>query len=99
VYGVVLSRLAAGALETTVANSATPQDRNSGVALGGLGYRPAIVDQPGALIGLYKLLLVMLLPGSYAAEALRLVLPLHVLTTLGITDPQDTAETALTSWW
>jgi hypothetical protein len=90
--------LAAGAVETTVANSATEQDRRSGVALGGLGYRPAIVDQPGALAGVIQTLTGNTpRPGSFTAEALRRSRLASVRTnkTLGITDPQDTGETAL----
>jgi hypothetical protein len=93
-----VKQLGAGALETTVANSATPQDRNSGIALGGLGYRPAIVDQPGALIGLVQTLTGHTpAQGSYAAEALRRsrLASARTNATLGITDPQDTNETAL----
>jgi hypothetical protein len=91
-------QLAAGAIETTVANSATAGDRNSGIALGGLGYRPAIIDQPGALIGVIQSLAGHTpKSGSYTANALARSRIASVRTnrTLGITDPRDTAETAL----
>jgi hypothetical protein len=91
-------QLAAGAIESTVANTATPQDRRSGIALGGLGYRPAIVDQPGALLGIIQTLTGHTpKPGSYTAEALRRAQLGSVRTnrTLGINDPRNTAETAL----
>lgn len=87
---------AAGALESTVANSAYQNER--GVLPGSRAYRPAIIDQPLTLVGVLSTLAGQNVdPNSLVGSAMRRSRLASVRTndTLGIRDPENTGETVL----